>query len=104
MPKPEKRPAKTPAIKRSCSKFNWFIIGMCNQNDKKKDKQSVPQMVKASSRLPIKRYPIIIKGIFRSNVDRPGLIWNQYLSKSAIPLIPPSASLLGMLMASKLKA
>ena len=36
MPKPEKSPAKTPAIKRSCSKFNWFIIGMCNQNDKKK--------------------------------------------------------------------
>ena len=25
-------------------------------------------------KLPIKRYPIIIKGIFRSNVDRPGLI------------------------------
>ena len=64
----------------------------------------MPQIVKARSRLPIKRYPIIIRGIFRSNVDKPGLMWNQYRSKRAIPLIPPSASLLGMLMASKLKA
>lgn len=72
--------------------------------DKKKDRQSVPQMVKATGRLPINRYPIIIRGIFRSNVDKLGLMWNQYLSKRAIPLIPPSASLLGMLMASKLKA
>ena len=72
--------------------------------DKKKDRQSVSQMVKATGRLPINRYPIIIREIFRSNVDKPGLMWNQYLSKRTLSLIWPSASLLGMLMASKLKA